>query len=87
MVERRSKLTPEEMGKNYPFKYDPQFGYDIETNKLIYVNNINLIGANYYNYITTISGYGVGTINPAIIIAANMIAIDLLSLCECWCWC
>jgi hypothetical protein len=36
MVERRSKLIPEKMGKNYPFKYDPQFGYDVEIDKLIY---------------------------------------------------
>jgi hypothetical protein len=36
MVERRSKLLPQNMGKNYPFKYDPQFGFDVELDKLIY---------------------------------------------------
>ena len=36
MVERRAKMLPENMGKNYPFKYDPQFGYDVEIDKLLY---------------------------------------------------
>lgn len=36
MVERRSKMIPQDMGKNYPFKYDPKFGYDVEIDKLIY---------------------------------------------------